>query len=234
MQKLIIGIAPNMSVEIHSDSIKQVIEQAAFWNSLPAACPLCNAPVAFFHRDPKDNDYWGLNCTGPVTHESNFGVYKTTEKGFYYKGTRSWTKAYDAYQVDSEQQSTNGNQQAQANSVSPARQEFPEQPLAGNLNELITAKQLGMIRALAREANINEDVECNSVMKCGTSELSKSAASMFIKHLQEFQRMPQTAPAMTPVQQMTSTLPPVNPNPPPAPPTPPIAPRPPEDDDIPF
>jgi hypothetical protein len=65
---------------------------------------------------------------------------------------------------------------------------FPDQPIAKNLGELVTAKQLGMIRALAREMRIDPDEECNSVMKCRTDELSKSAASSFIKHLQEMQR----------------------------------------------
>jgi hypothetical protein len=65
---------------------------------------------------------------------------------------------------------------------------FPEQPVARNLGELVTAKQLGMIRALARELRIDADEECNSVMNCRTDELSKSAASSFIKHLQESQK----------------------------------------------
>jgi predicted nucleic acid-binding Zn finger protein len=65
---------------------------------------------------------------------------------------------------------------------------FPTQPIAKNLGELVTAKQLGMIRALARELRMDADEECNSVMKCRSDELSKSAASSFIKHLQEMQR----------------------------------------------
>jgi hypothetical protein len=65
---------------------------------------------------------------------------------------------------------------------------FPDQPIARNLGELVTAKQLGMIRALSRELRIDADEECNSVMSCRTDELSKSAASSFIKHLQDIQR----------------------------------------------
>ena len=64
---------------------------------------------------------------------------------------------------------------------------FPTQPIARSLGELVTAKQLGMIRALARELRIDADEECNSVMKCRSDELSKQAASSFIKHLQEMQ-----------------------------------------------
>jgi hypothetical protein len=65
---------------------------------------------------------------------------------------------------------------------------FPDQPIAKNLGELVTAKQLGMIRALSRELRIDADEECSSVMNCRSDELSKSAASSFIKHLQDMQR----------------------------------------------
>jgi hypothetical protein len=64
---------------------------------------------------------------------------------------------------------------------------FPQQPVAKNLGELLTAKQLGCIRALARELRIDADEECNSQMSCRTDELSKSAASAFIRHLQSLQ-----------------------------------------------
>jgi predicted nucleic acid-binding Zn finger protein len=65
---------------------------------------------------------------------------------------------------------------------------FTGDPIAKNLADLVTAKQLGMIRAVAREMRINADEECQSVMNCRTDELSKKAASEFIKHLQDLQR----------------------------------------------
>ncbi|MEJ7624924.1 MAG: Rad52/Rad22 family DNA repair protein [Pyrinomonadaceae bacterium] len=71
----------------------------------------------------------------------------------------------------------------------PAESRIPiEDPVAKNLGELVTAKQLGMIRMLAREANIDSRDECNGVMKCSPDELSKRAASDFIEHLQNLQR----------------------------------------------
>lgn len=66
--------------------------------------------------------------------------------------------------------------------------DFPPNPIARSLGELVTAKQLGMIRAIARELNIDPDEECNSVMNCSTDELTKRAASALIQHLQEIQR----------------------------------------------
>lgn len=63
--------------------------------------------------------------------------------------------------------------------------EFPSDPIAKSLGELVTAKQLGMIRALARDLEIDADEECNTVMSCSPDALSKRAASALIGHLQE-------------------------------------------------
>ena len=64
---------------------------------------------------------------------------------------------------------------------------FPANPVAKSLADLVTPKQLGMIRALGRETNVEIDQECDTVMSCKTDELSKKAASAFIQHLQEMQ-----------------------------------------------
>jgi len=66
--------------------------------------------------------------------------------------------------------------------------EFPADPIARSLGDLVTAKQLGMIRAIARAINIDPDDECNTVMHCSTDELTKRAASSLIQHLQDMQR----------------------------------------------
>jgi len=64
---------------------------------------------------------------------------------------------------------------------------FPTNPLANSLSDLITAKQLGMIRAISRERNINAGKECQKKMYCAIDELSKKAASSLITYLQEFE-----------------------------------------------
>lgn len=61
-------------------------------------------------------------------------------------------------------------------------------PIAKSLSELITAKQLGMVRAIAREAGVDPDEECQSVFKCRTDGISRKAASAFIQHLQDLQK----------------------------------------------
>jgi hypothetical protein len=70
---------------------------------------------------------------------------------------------------------------------------FPANPVATSLMDLVTAKQLGMIRAIAREIGIDPDEECQTVLSCKTDELSKKAASAFIQHLQDLQKQQDVA-----------------------------------------
>jgi len=65
----------------------------------------------------------------------------------------------------------------------PQPGEFPKDPLAKSMADLVTPKQLGMIRALAREAGVDPEEESQQVMRVRTEELSKRAASSFIDHL---------------------------------------------------
>ena len=60
----------------------------------------------------------------------------------------------------------------------------PSDPIGRSISDLITTKQLGMIRALARERDIDADAECMSIMKCQIGELSRKAASFLIDRLQ--------------------------------------------------
>jgi hypothetical protein len=66
--------------------------------------------------------------------------------------------------------------------------QMPRDPLAKSMADLVTPKQLGMIRALAREAGVDPEEECQSVLRCKTDELSKRAASSFIDHLKGLQQ----------------------------------------------
>ena len=70
---------------------------------------------------------------------------------------------------------------------SAPQNEFPRDPLAKSMGDLVTPKQLGMIRALAREAGVDTEEECQAVLRCRTEELSKKAASSFIDHLKSLQ-----------------------------------------------
>ena len=88
--------------------------------------------------------------------------------------------ARELYQRESEIIETQG--------AGPQPGDFPKDPLAKSMADLVTPKQLGMIRALAREAGVDPDEESQSVMRVRTEELSKRAASSFIDHLKGLQR----------------------------------------------
>lgn len=62
----------------------------------------------------------------------------------------------------------------------------PSNPFPGNDYDLVTAKQLGMIRAVAREKNLDPQDICSTLWDGAMVEdLSKRAASHLIKELQE-------------------------------------------------
>lgn len=60
--------------------------------------------------------------------------------------------------------------------------------IAKSLGDMVTAKQLAMLRAIAREGNLDAELECSQMMRCNVEELSKRAASDLIDHLQNLQR----------------------------------------------
>ena len=86
----------------------------------------------------------------------------------------------------------------QAGSV--PQSEFPRDPLAKSMSDLVTPKQLGMIRALAREAGVDTEDECQAVLRCRTEELSKKAASSFIDHLKNAQQQQQGSEQQQPMR----------------------------------
>ncbi len=62
-------------------------------------------------------------------------------------------------------------------------EEIQNDAVARSIGDLITTKQMGMIRAVARERGVDADAECLSMMNCRVNELSRKAASAMIDHL---------------------------------------------------
>jgi hypothetical protein len=116
---------------------------------------------------------------GTGTAESEMGI-KKAEHDALKRAAVKFGIARELYQRESEVIERQGT-------VPPAEQ-FPRDPLAKSMADLVTPKQLGMIRALAREAGIDADEESMSVLQCRTEELSKRAASSFIDHLKGLQK----------------------------------------------
>ena len=60
--------------------------------------------------------------------------------------------------------------------------------VAAGLSDLASHKQVGMIKALAKNAGIDADAECSDLLNCSLGELSKKGASSFIDHLTRISR----------------------------------------------
>ena len=59
----------------------------------------------------------------------------------------------------------------------------PENPISKSIGDLVTPRQLGMIRALARERGVDVEAECAQLMNCRVNELSRRVASFLIDRL---------------------------------------------------
>ncbi|MEJ7862124.1 MAG: Rad52/Rad22 family DNA repair protein [Pyrinomonadaceae bacterium] len=118
---------------------------------------------------------------GTGTADSEMGI-KKAEHDALKRAAVKFGIARDLYKKESDTIEREG-------AVPPPNNDgFPANPIAKSLSDLVTAKQLGMIRAISREAGFDADEECQNVMQCKTDELSKRAASGFIQHLQDSQK----------------------------------------------
>lgn len=64
----------------------------------------------------------------------------------------------------------------------------PIDAIARNLGDMITSKQLNMIRAIGREKEIDAEAVCGEMFACRIEEISKRAASDLIDRLQAMPR----------------------------------------------
>jgi len=129
---------------------------------------------------------------GTGTAESELGI-KKAEHDALKRAAVKFGIARDLYKKESDAIE-------HAGAVPPQNNDgFPSNPIAKSLSDLVTAKQLGMIRAIAREMGVDAEEECNNAMQCKTDELSKKAASSFIQHLQDLQKQNEV-PAVTPIR----------------------------------
>jgi hypothetical protein len=120
---------------------------------------------------------------GTGTADSELGI-KKAEHDALKRAAVKFGIARDLYKKESDVIERDGAVQVQQQNGDGG---FPSNPIAKSLGDLVTAKQLGMIRALAREAGVDVEEECQTVLNCKTDELSKKAASSFISHLQGLQ-----------------------------------------------
>ena len=82
-----------------------------------------------------------------------------------------YKKEFDAFEIN------------ETPAVEPEKAQFPSDPIAKTISDMVTTKQLGMIRSICREHELDADQECMSAMNCKVNELSRKAASSLIDHL---------------------------------------------------
>ncbi|MCY7374598.1 MAG: SWIM zinc finger family protein [Pyrinomonadaceae bacterium] len=124
---------------------------------------------------------------GTGTADSEMGI-KKAEHDALKRAAVKFGIARDLYKKESDTIEREG-----AVPPPPSNDGFPANPIARSLSDLVTAKQLGMIRAISREIGMDADAECQNVMQCKTDELSKKAASGLIQHLQDMQKNQEVA-----------------------------------------
>ena len=73
--------------------------------------------------------------------------------------------------------------QRNGDAMNGSQQQFPRDPVAKTMADLVTPKQLVAIRAIANSQGVNAETECLEALKCKPEELSRRAASAFIDHL---------------------------------------------------
>jgi Rad52/22 family double-strand break repair protein len=76
-----------------------------------------------------------------------------------------------------------GDGQKNGNGAGRARVDFPHDPVAKTMADLVTPKQLVAIRAIANTQGVNAEAACMEMLKCRPEELSRRAASAFIDYL---------------------------------------------------
>ncbi|MGA9772275.1 MAG: hypothetical protein WBV94_24800 [Blastocatellia bacterium] len=63
------------------------------------------------------------------------------------------------------------------------KQNFPRDPVAKTMADLVTPRQLVAIHSISNSQGLNAETECLEALKCRPEELSRRAASAFIDHL---------------------------------------------------
>ncbi len=112
--------------------------------------------------------------TGPA--ETETGI-KKAEHDALKRAAVKFGIARDLYQRDSEAVEEDG--------IAPS---VVRDPRPKTLNDMVTPKQLWMIRNLGREIGCNVEQECKAMLQCSLEEISKRAASSFIDYLKRRQQ----------------------------------------------
>lgn len=166
--------------------IKAFIESISFLHELPKTCPVCQAPVHFFYRNPQGNSYYGLKCDGAPAHESNMGQHKPPADTLYYKGDGSWEIEFSAREGGNQ---GSGSAPAQPGSAAPAT--APAQSSSAPPAQTAAAPAakaditvINMIGAVARAKKVtNIDEVSKTMLNKSVHELGPEEAAALLEYL---------------------------------------------------
>src|SRR5215470_1884318 len=113
--------------------------------------------------------------TGPADTETGI---KKAEHDALKRAAVKFGIARDLYRRESDVIEENG-------AIPPS---IARDPRPKTLGDLVTPKQLWMIRGLGREIGCDVEQECQSLLQCNLEEISKRAASSFIDYLKRLQQ----------------------------------------------
>jgi hypothetical protein len=112
--------------------------------------------------------------TGPADTETGI---KKAEHDALKRAAVKFGIARDLYRRESDVIEDNGG-------IPPS---IARDPRPKTLGDLVTPKQLWMIRGIGREIGCDVEKECQSLLQCNLEEISKRAASSFIDYLKRLQ-----------------------------------------------
>jgi Rad52/22 family double-strand break repair protein len=112
--------------------------------------------------------------TGPADTETGI---KKAEHDALKRAAVKFGIARDLYRRESDVIEDNGG-------IPPS---IARDPRPKTLGDLVTPKQLWMIRGIGREISCDVEKECQSLLQCNLEEISKRAASSFIDYLKRLQ-----------------------------------------------
>lgn len=184
-QKLSIRVSDRITLTLESADMRELVRTGSFWSELPSQCPICQAGVQLMYRNPQDNEYFGMQCTGPTKHETNFGIYKESSKGLYYK--REWHVAFQGgggpQAYGDQNQYSGAPQQPQQYPAQYSGAPQGQAPQGGQPDYRATQAQVNKIIADAQAIGLNPETLAQELTGKPIHGLEKRDASKIIDHL---------------------------------------------------
>lgn len=186
MQTLKFNLSSGVAIEISGDDPLQIWPAAAFWLSLPNACPICNASLVLEYTTPQTYKYYKLKCTGPTAHAVNLGQ-KQDDRSLYFDRSKPWENFRPGTNAE-DHAATNESAQA------PAHRNAPN----GDKGKLIETIRIQHNACQIRRLKGFERVDVN---KLGTQDVNElQRCSNYLAGLLNGDALPGSQPPADPVR----------------------------------